>query len=245
MLADIPGDRDRTGLLLSKGKPGRVDGFAGRGQVPRRIGPAIIRELERERSRIARELHAGVGQPLAAIRLNLEMLSECAAALPQQAREALARLEKLSVQASEQVRALSHILHPPEWQNLTIADALHSLLESSGLAAVIAVEIHVQRLVTEPAHATKIAIYRCAQECLSNVAQHSGATRVELRLVTRGAMLELRVEDNGCGFADLNPHTGIGLLAIHEHAIALGGDCDISSAPTGSTVVVQLPLGED
>jgi signal transduction histidine kinase len=200
--------------------------------------------LERESSRIARELHAGAGQPLAAIRLNLEMLCECSAALAQQAREAVARLEKLSALAIEHVRSLSHKLHPPDGQTLTVADALHGLIDSSGLATFLETETHIQPLAVEPSHATKIVIYRCAQECISNVVQHSGATRVELRLVTHGALLELRVEDNGHGLARGGPHTGIGLVAIQEHASALGGVRNISSNRTGSKVVVQVPRSE-
>jgi signal transduction histidine kinase len=177
--------------------------------------------------------------------MNLEMLFEFSAVLPQHAREALERLAKLSEQAIEQVKCLSHSLHAPEWQTLTIADAVRGLIESSGLTTILAVQTDIERLAVEPQHATKVTIYRCAQECISNVTQHSGATRVSLRLSTQGSMLELRVEDNGCGFADGSPHTGIGLLALSEHANALGGACHVSSGPAGSLVVVHLPLRED
>jgi signal transduction histidine kinase len=247
MLADSPGRADRTGLPFPK-RNNR--GFTGRGLTGRRPRPrtnvrTVICELERERSRIARALHAGAGQPLAAMRLNLETLFECSAAFPLQAREAIARLAKLSEQAIEQVKCLSHSLHAPEWQTLTIADALRDLIESSGLATILAVQMEIEPLAVEPPHATKVTIYRCAQECIANVAQHSGATRVSLGLTTQGSMLELRVEDNGRGFADRNPNTGIGLLALSEHANALGGTCNVSSGPAGSLVVVQLPLRED
>src|ERR1700685_3687653 len=128
-------------------KNSRLYDLLARDAVPRSAGPrnsgrAIVRELERERSRIARELHAGAGQPLAGINLNLEMLDDCAAALPQAGREALARLQTLAEQALQQVRAVSHNLHPPDWQGLTIEDALSSLIQSSGLTGRLRGEGH-------------------------------------------------------------------------------------------------------
>lgn len=212
----------------------------------RTTGRVIVRELERERSRIARELHAGAGQPLAGIKLNLEMLHGCAAVLPQAGREALARLQMLAEQALEQVRAVSHNLHPPDWQALTTEDALRYLIDSSGLIDLLEVEIDIRPLPLEPTHAVKIAIYRCAQECISNVTRHSGATRFYLSLRAQGSMVELRLEDNGHGFPrDPAGGKGIGLVAMREHAMELGGVCDISSDGDGVRIRVQLPFAAD
>jgi signal transduction histidine kinase len=214
-----------------------------RGAEPRNSGRAIVRELERERSRIARELHAGAGQPLAGIKLNLEMLDDCAAALPQAGREALARLQILAEQALQQVRAVSHNLYPPDWQGLTTSDALRRLVESSGLIGRLEVEMDIRPLPEEPSHTVKIALYRCAQECISNVARHSGATRFSLALMTTGPVVELRLEDNGRGFPlESSSSTGIGLQAIREHTSALGGACDVSSNAEGVRIHIQLPL---
>src|SRR5271166_408783 len=110
MLADNPKRADRIGLSVPKRKIVTGQSLTALPRRPRATVHTIICELERERSRIARELHAGAGQPLAAIKLNLEMLLECSAAFPQQAREALERLAKLSEQAIEQVKCLSHSL---------------------------------------------------------------------------------------------------------------------------------------
>jgi len=210
---------------------------------PCNSGRTIVYELERERSRIARELHAGAGQPLAGIKLNLEILDDCAAGLPQAGRDALARLQTLAEQALEQVRAVSHNLHPPDWQGLTTAEALRHLLQSSGLAARIQMQVDIRPLPVEPSQAVKIAIYRCAQECISNVLRHSGATHLALSLAASGDMVELRLEDNGRGFSEeSSTGNGIGLLAIREHAEALGGICHIRSGPGGVGIHVQLPI---
>ncbi len=100
----------------------------------------------------------------------------------------------LAEQALEQVRAISHNLHPPDWQGLATGDALVQLVESSGLMGRLEVAMDIRPLPAEPSHTVKIAIYRCAQECISNIARHSGATRFSLSLMANGPMLELRLE---------------------------------------------------
>ena len=191
--------------------------------------------------------HRFFALPLAGIKLNLDMLDDCAAVLPQAGRAALARLQTLTEQALEQVRAVSHNLHPPDWQGLATGDALRYLVQSSGLMDRLVMEIDIQPLPVEPSHTVKIALYRCAQECISNVARHSGATHFALSLMAAGTTIELRMEDNGRGFP-LEPSPrgkGIGLQSIREHTTALGGTCDVSSGPDGVGICVRLPLAAE
>jgi signal transduction histidine kinase len=207
---------------------------------------SVIEELDRERSRIARELHAGAGQPLAGIKLNLEMLDDFSSSLPPAGREALVRLRALAEQALAQVRAVSHRLHPPDWQRLTIEDALLALVESSGLGSLMEVVLDIGTLPTQPSHSAKIAIYRCAQECLGNIARHSGATRLSLSMSMNGRFIELQVTDNGTGFPKgISEEKGIGLLSIREHASALAGVAHIASGAEGTTIRVSIPLSEE
>jgi two-component system, NarL family, sensor kinase len=232
-------------------KNSRLYEFIARDSCPRcaRPGPSghtLLRELERERSRIARDLHAGAGQPLAGIKLNLEMLDDCAAALSPAGRDALNRLQILTEQALQQVRAVSHNLHPPDWQGLTTEDAIRHLVLSSGLGGKVEVDLDLQPLPEEPSHAVKVALYRCAQECISNVARHSEATRLAISLRSDGPMLEFRLQDNGRGLPeDSSRRSGIGLVAIREHAADLGGTCEIASSSTGVRIVVRLPGDPD
>ena len=198
-----------------------------------------------ERSRIARELHAGAGQPLAGIRLNLELLRELMPNAGPSAQQALERLESLSEQALEQVRSVSHRLHPPRWQELGIEEALRSLLDSSGLGARMELRLELNAPPRELAVAIKTALYRCAQECISNIARHSQATRVEVRLEPVPDGVQLTFRDNGIGLQDRTTHAGIGLRALQEHATALGGSVTVSSGIHGTSVTTHLPLGEE
>ena len=217
---------------------------------PPRSGTAVLTELERERSRIARELHAGAGQPLAGIKLHLEILDECTSAIPDSAsldsaRVTIGRLQTLAEQALSQVRAVSHRLHPPEWQEMTIDRAMESLVESSGLSRSLTLTRDLQPLPEEPSHSVKVQMYRCAQECISNISRHSGATEASVSLVAEDGRLVLTIADNGRGFDAAAKNSGIGLRAIAENAASVGGSSGITSSPQGTTIVVTLPCGAD
>jgi len=206
---------------------------------------SVLQEIEKERARIARDLHAGAGQPLSGIKLNLEILHECENSIPPRALEALGRLDNLAEQALQQVRAVSHRLHPPAWQELSVAESLQTLITNSGLNQHYRIEFEGCELQQEPAHAVKIAIYRCAQECLSNIVRHAAATAIRIVLSEDDTNVYLQVTDNGRGFQTDREGSGIGLEALREHASALGGTCRFDSGPGGTTVIVSIPLNEE
>ncbi len=213
----------------------------------KRSGRTVVAELERERARIARELHAGAGQPLAGIKLNLEILAADAASLPPGARDAMTRLQSLAESALAEVRAVSHRLHPPDWMALTTGQAIRNLLHDMGAEACFAeTRFDIRPLPVEPGHNVRLALYRCAQESVSNVIRHSGATRLELSLIPEGNQITLTVIDNGSGIPSPAPSGhGMGLSAIREHVAAAGGKCNIKSGLEGTTVLVTIPLPED
>lgn len=206
---------------------------------------SVLREIEKERARIARDLHAGAGQPLSGIKLNLEILRECEKMIPPRALEALGRLDNLAEQALQQVRAVSHRLHPPAWQELSVAESLQTLITNGGLHQHFNIDFQGGELRTEPPHAVKVAIYRCAQECLSNIVRHAGATAIRIVLSEDDTNVYLQVTDNGHGFESRHGGSGIGLEALREHASALGGTCRFDSGPSGTTVIVSIPLNEE
>jgi signal transduction histidine kinase len=153
-------------------------------------------------------------------------------------------LHLLAESALSEVRAVSRLLHPPEWQILTTAQALRRLLAEMGAEACFAeTAIQVQELPVEPEHRVKIAIYRFAQECIGNVIRHSGATRLEVSLVAVENAVELRVSDNGTGFdGSAQSSGGLGIAALNAHASGCGGTCAIQSGSTGTTITFTVPL---
>lgn len=211
-------------------------------------GGSAVRQLERERQRLGRELHTGVGQTLAAIRLQLEAVGAKLVDAPAPVGQGLDRIYTLAGDALEQVRSLSRRLHPPEWQRLRLEAAIQQLWEISGIPEKYQGSLSVEPLTRDPDPEIKALIYRSAQEALSNLARHSRATRVGLRLGPRDGKVVLAVEDDGVGF-DANrlfsaPATlaaGIGLRSIRDLAASAGGILLVESGPAGTKLEIAAP----
>jgi signal transduction histidine kinase len=208
---------------------------------------SVLDEIEKERARIARELHAGAGQPLASIKANLDLLEAWSKSMPEEVRQTIVRLNHLAEAALAQVRAVSHRLHPPDWQELSLAEALQSLVDESGVTGKLEAEVNLGPLPIEPPQSAKVVLYRCAQECVSNVLRHSGATRFSLVLSEGECMVHMAILDNGTGIPEdaRAGGGGIGLTSIREHAGAAGGILRISSGSEGTAIEISLPLTED
>ena len=212
-------------------------------------GTQTVLQMERERERLGRELHTGVGQILAAIRLQLEVIAAQPRERSAAVEQALGRLWSLAGQALDAVRSVSHRLHPPEWQRLSIEAALQQLWEVSGIPQRFEAALRVEPQAGEPPLEAKVLIYRAAQEGLSNLVRHSRATSVEMSLERAGGWLVLTLEDNGIGFdsrghfqAPASVASGIGLRSIREQAAALGGQLAIQSGPGGTKLEVSVPI---
>ena len=216
--------------------------------LARRLGAGrrAVRQIERERQRLGRELHTGVGQALAAISIQLEIIYE---QLPNPAdgvHRALQHIGVLAGQALDEVRGVSRELYAPAWQALPLDQALRQVWESSGISQRLAATIEAFPLPNEPDPEVKAILYRTAQEALSNVIRHSHATRIDLTLSSGPDRIQMIVHDNGVGFdatrvlAEVGG--GIGLHSLTEQAADLGGKFSITSTPEGTTLEVSVPI---
>ena len=221
--------------------------FARAQQRRGRGGRRAVRQIEMERQRLGRELHTGVGQMLAAIRLQLEVISTELPSPPGGVGQALRRISTLAADTLEQVGGISRRLHPPEWQRLTLESAIRQLWEISGVPQRFEASLQIDPLPWEPHPEVKILLYRGLQEAISNLVRHSRATRIVVALEDRGGQLVLSVRDNGVGFdvdrvfsAPASVAAGIGLRSIRETAEALGGRLAVESGPDGTTLVISV-----
>jgi len=221
------------------------------GRRPPDAGRRSILQMEMERQRLGRDLHTGVGQMLAATRLQLEIIEAQWPTAPPPVQQALHRIAELTSQALDQVRAVSRRLHPPEWQRLSLPDALRQLWDLSGVPERTAARFTIAAALPEPDLEIRILLYRALQEALANVARHSRATAVTATLERSGGRLILTVRDNGVGFdapalwaSPPNLKAGIGLRAIREQAAAIGGELRVHSGPDGTTLEVSVPETE-
>jgi signal transduction histidine kinase len=213
---------------------------------PGAVGGRMIRQIELERQRLGRELHTSVGQMLAAIRLQLEVIAAQMPDAAETVQRALDGIGRLAGEALEQVRGISRRLHPPEWQRLTLETALSQLWEVSGIPQRFQAQLNIWPLPHEPAHEIKVLFYRVAQEALANIARHSSASRVEMTLEAADETIALTIRDDGRGFdpvsiaaAPANIESGIGLRSIREEAADLGAKLEIKSGAHGTTLIVR------
>src|SRR5450759_5411241 len=140
--------------------------FAAAQQRRGRGGRKAVRQIEMERQRLGRELHTGVGQMLAAIRLQLEVISTELPSPPGNVAQALNSISILAADTLEQIRDIARRLHPPEWQRLTLESAIRQLWEISGVPQRFEASLQIDPLPWEPALEVKILLYRGLQEAL-------------------------------------------------------------------------------
>jgi len=202
-----------------------------------------------ERRRVGRELHTGVGQTLAAIRLQLEVIGSELPLPPPRVMQALESISSLCMSALEQVRSVSKRLHPPEWQRLTLEDAVRQLWDLSAIRERFEGELRISPLPREPEPEIKALLYRTIQESLSNIVRHSKASRIEVELRPEGDRVLLTVSDNGIGFdlaalraAPASVTAGIGLRSIQDLVAETRGNFGIESGPLGTKLVVSVAL---
>jgi len=219
-----------------------------------RLLKQVMSAREEEQRRIARDLHDGIGQSITSLLLGL-----CAAAeVPtfEEARARLGELRSITTSLLDEVRRLAQGLRPSVLDDLGLAAALERYVadytQAHGIAVdVVAPDLALVRLPAE----VETALYRIAQESLTNVLKHAAAKAVSLvvrREVGGSSGVHLTVEDDGRGFdSDVRLQTpgkgiGLGLLDIRERATLLNGTVTIESRlGSGTTVHVYIPLTEE
>ena len=231
-------------LLKAEGRLARRVGQRRRGS-----GLRALRQIELERERLGRELHTSVGQPLSAIRLQAEVIASQLPPGNGPTQQALDRIFALTADALEQVRSISKSLHPPEWQRLSLTDALEQLWALSGIPERFEARFHFGTLSREPSLDVKSLLYRAAQEAVSNLIRHSQASAVEASLSEQAGQIVLSFRDNGVGFdvfrvfaAPAKVSDGIGLRSIRDQAESIGGKLVLDSGPEGTKLEIMVPF---
>jgi signal transduction histidine kinase len=201
-----------------------------------------VKHLEAERSHIARELHDEAGQVLIGIKLGLQVLARTVPADPPQLREDLDRLRELVNKSTVQIKNLARRLRPPTLDQLGLNVALRQMAADFTTRTGVHVDCILEQLVERLPVDTEIALYRIAQEALTNAARHAGAHRVELELAREGAWLHFHVQDDGGGFNPAAMGPGLGLLGMRERADMLSAEFSLDTSPgKGTRITVTIP----
>ena len=212
----------------------------------RRLSSSLIASQDEERRRIARELHDGLGQDLVAIKMMLDgILLENPSASKKQAASDVSTLIDRTIQ---QVRSISHLLHPPLLDEVGLRAALKWYLEGFTKRSGIETDLDVQpssfpRIAPE----LETAVFRIVQEALTNVFRHSGARKGWVTIHKQESQIVVTVRDDGKGVSDhvaeFRPDSiGIGIGGMRQRVKEFGGELQLRNSNPGTIVEVVIPI---
>jgi two-component system NarL family sensor kinase len=220
--------------------------FVSEQNAPRELTGRLLKVQDQERRRIARELHDGIGQRIALLRMNLDKLVRLTNLSPEPA-EILSQSVALAETMSMELRTIAYLLHPPLLDELGLVSALRTLVDGfsqrSGIGASLQIDDTIGRLPSE----VEISIYRIAQECLTNIHRHSGSPTARIRVERLPAQIHVEIQDHGSGMTTEKTiaGSGVGLGGMRQRASQLGGTLEIKSDGKGTTVIARLPYRID
>ncbi len=210
-----------------------------------RLSVRLMTLQDQERRRIARDLHDGLGQELAVAKMVLDKILLQKSSQPDD--ESWAQASSIIDRAIQQVRTMSHLLHPPLLDEVGLLSALSWYVDGLTKRSGIETSLDVQprdfpRLATE----VETAVFRIVQEALTNVFRHSEAHKVWISLSHTNGMIEVSVKDDGRGIgkkiAEMRPDSvGVGIGGMKQRARELGGDLRLRNAPPGTVVELSIP----
>ena len=211
----------------------------------RRLSNRMMTMQDEERRRIAREIHDGLGQELAAAKMILDgiMAKDSSPGM----RQASLETSQLINRAISQVRTISHLLHPPLLDEVGLVSALRWFLEGLSERSGIKISLEVTppdlgRLRPE----LETAIFRIVQEALTNMFRHSGARNGSVTVLEEGGLIAVTVRDDGKGVEEqviqLRPESvGVGIGGMRQRVTELGGTLRLANANPGTIVEVVIP----
>jgi signal transduction histidine kinase len=211
----------------------------------RRLSGSMIASQDQERRRIARELHDSLGQELSAAK----MVADGIPHRPAESKDdAAAEVSSMIDHALQQVRSISHLLHPPLLEEAGLCSALKLYVEGFAKRSGIETSFDVQppelpRLAAD----LETTLFRIVQEALTNVFRHSAAHRASVSLLAANGHVSLKVLDDGKGMGDYSMKAragavGVGLRGMSQRAKEFGGELQLRDGKPGTVVEVTIPI---
>lgn len=213
------------------------------------LAQRVVESQEEERARLSRDLHDGISQWLVSIKLQIEAgIIRLSSAKPDQKEAAQAVFEHAADQLSNvmaEVRRISHNLRPAILDDLGLAAALQHLAKEYTLSSGTPVHFEASGCTDGLSDVANTVLFRLAQEALTNIERHAGATRIDITLDGAEPGVTLRIRDDGHGFdaegIAQHPQRGIGLRNMMERMDAVGGRFEIVSSTDGTLVTAHAP----
>lgn len=211
-----------------------------------RLSTRLVEQHEEERKRLSRELHDETGQLFGAIRIELGALRETAG---DDAIDGVERLDGLVQQGIASLRRVTTALRPTLLDDLGLASALRSLVQQLARDGDLEASLDAPATLPPLDRARELALFRAAQEGITNVRRHAGATRVAMTVAVDDGAVRLVLDDDGAGPPDAahlaaRERAGhVGLVGMRERIGALGGTVTLARAPMGGArLAVTMPV---
>jgi two-component system sensor histidine kinase UhpB len=209
----------------------------------REMAGRLIATMEQERARLARDLHDDINQRLAASSIGLSALRR---RLAPELRADVSTIQDQVIALSEDVRQLSHGLHPSCLSHAGLYDALDTLCDGHRRVRGPQIVFIADRKADLLAPEVALCFFRVAQEALTNALRHAAATKITVKVSVATEYATLWIFDDGVGIGASPDHgtgPGIGLISMQERTKLLGGSFDIRSAPgRGVDLCIRIPL---
>jgi PAS domain S-box-containing protein len=217
-----------------------------RSEALRYLSANLMQLQDKERRKVARDLHDGIGQYLVALKLNFDML---ASSVPE-GNDLWEESKELLEQCVTETRSLSYLLHPPMLEEAGLVSTIQWYIDGFTQRSRLDVKLNLPASLPRLSSTIEIAVYRVLQESLTNVLRHSGSKVVEISLGNSEVEIFLEVKDRGRGipqdvlkrFRETGSRVGVGLAGMRERIAEIGGRFDITSDAQGTVVRLTVPL---
>ncbi len=209
-----------------------------------RVGGRLLEAQEKERSRIARELHDDICQRLALLSLELEQANQSVNGSGEEASTQINDIRRHCAEIATDVQALSHELHSSKLDYLGVVAAIRSFCREFSKQQSVYVEFTDENVSNHLPRDISLCLFRVTQEALHNSVKYSGASRFAVRLCDTEDGIQLEVRDPGIGFdvEAVMKEAGLGLVSMRERIHLVNGTLAIESKPNkGTRVVARVP----
>ncbi|WKZ67734.1 MAG: ATP-binding protein [Flavobacteriales bacterium] len=204
---------------------------------------AMLEGQEKERERMAKDLHDRLGSMLGGIKANLSALEDRVESMRQD--QQYQKVTRLMEHAVGELRQISHDMAAATLSRFGLEKALKDLRDTLHINGRLQVELNTFGLDQRLERGVEIAVYRIVQESVSNVLKHAKATELSIGVTRAPGRLSVVVSDNGVGFDTAHAGSGMGLGNVRSRAAAIGATVQIDSTPgKGTTVSVECPVVE-
>jgi PAS domain S-box-containing protein len=201
-----------------------------------------VRVREEERRRLGFDLHDDVCQELVGTGIMVESVRGRLHAIDPEASQKLARVGQHLNELGEHLRLVARELRPMLLHDLGLEDSMRSL--GAGMSTTARITTRVPTPIPRLGEDVEVAVYRIAQEAITNAVRHANATEIVVTLAAAEGVLTVEIRDDGRGFeVKTRQRDGLGLVSMEERALAVGGKLQVSSTPgRGTSVVLTCPL---